>query len=210
MLCSASVEERVPPWMKDNQGGWITAEYNMLPGSTDRRMHRDRARNNGRTHEIQRLIGRSLRAALDLKALGPRTITLDCDVLQADGGTRVASITGAYLALRLALESLLTAKRIKRLPELCPVAAISVGKVNSEILVDLDFSEDSQADLDANIVMNANQCFIELQSTAEKGSFTRQEWDQLLDAASAACQKVFEIQNVQLNEWGLTAPTKNQ
>lgn len=204
VICSASVEEKTPPWMNDKDGGWITAEYNMLPGSTDKRIHRDRARNTGRTHEIQRLIGRSLRAAIDLKKLGPRTLLFDCDVLQADGGTRVASITGAYLALRLALEHLVTEKRISQLPALNPVAAISLGRVKGQLLCDLDYVEDSQAELDANVVMNGSGQFIEVQATAEKGSFSKDEWAQMMSLAQDSCENLFQIQEEQLKAWGFT------
>lgn len=202
VICSATVEEKVPNWMNASEGkGWITAEYSMLPGSTDRRIGRDRARNNGRTHEIQRLIGRSLRAALPLKSIGPRTITLDCDVIQADGGTRVASITGSYLALRIALQGLVMAGKLEKTPPITQVAAVSIGRVKGEICADLDYIEDSTAELDANVVMNSNLEFIELQGTAEKGSFTRAEWDQLMDSATSACKQIFEIQNTALTSW---------
>lgn len=173
----------------------------MLPGSSDRRIHRDRARNTGRTHEIQRLIGRSLRASVDLKKIGPRTLIFDCDVLQADGGTRVASITGSYVAMRMAFHKLLMEGLIKATPSFLQVAAISVGKVKGELFVDLDFPEDSGAEVDANIVMNEKNEFVELQSTAEKGSFSKTEWDELLDAGMKACGEIFKIQNQVLREW---------
>ncbi|PIR23056.1 MAG: ribonuclease PH [Deltaproteobacteria bacterium CG11_big_fil_rev_8_21_14_0_20_45_16] len=205
VICAVNVEEKLPPWMSSSEGrGWITAEYSMLPGSSDRRIQRDRVRTNGRTQEIQRLIGRSLRACVTLESLGPRSFLIDCDVMQADGGTRVASITGTYLALRLAFENLKKRKIISRIPEFVPVAAVSVGRVNGEICVDLNYIEDSKAELDANIVMNARGQFIELQGTAEKGSFSRDEWNRLLDVATVACEKIFKIQEETLRQWELS------
>lgn len=205
VICSASIEEKVPKWMTDKSTGWITAEYCMLPGSSDRRIHRDRARNTGRTHEIQRLIGRSLRSSVNLKKMGPRTMILDCDVIQADGGTRVASITGSYIAMRMAFHKLLSEGLIPATPPLLQVAAISVGKVNGEIFVDLNFPEDSSAEVDANIVMNERGEFVELQSTAEKGSFSKDEWSELLDSGVKACEEIFQIQNRILKEWEIEA-----
>lgn len=204
VICSASLEERLPPWMSASAGkGWITAEYGMLPGSTDKRINRDKAKNSGRTQEIQRLIGRSLRACIPLKDLGPRTLQFDCDVLQADGGTRVASITGSYLALKLAIDYLIRHGQITKSPRVTQVAAVSIGRVEGEIIADLNYHEDSRAELDANVVMTAAKEFIELQGTAEDGSFTRSEWDLLLDRAETACSKLFEIQNAALAEWDL-------
>ncbi|MBN8554811.1 MAG: ribonuclease PH [Deltaproteobacteria bacterium] len=204
VLCSVNVEEKLPPWMQGEKSGWITAEYGMLPGCSDKRIHRDRIRSTGRTHEIQRLIGRSIRACIDLDALGPRTVQIDCDVIQADGGTRVASITGSYLAFRLALEKMKEKKIISRIPETTMVAAVSVGRINGEMLLDLNYVEDVKAELDANIVMNSKSEFIEIQGTAEEGSFTRDEWNQLLDVSTVGCKKIFEIQKAMLLEWGLT------
>jgi len=202
VICSASLEEKTPPWMSQSDGrGWITAEYSMLPGSSDRRIHRDRARNNGRTHEIQRLIGRSLRTCVDLRSIGPRTLYFDCDVIQADGGTRVASITGSYLALCIALKKMLDRKLIKTMPKITQIAAVSTGKIGGEILTDLDYKEDSSAEVDANVVMNENLEFIELQGTAEKASFSKKELDQVLEHATQACERIFQIQNQTLKEW---------
>jgi ribonuclease PH len=201
VICSVTVEEKVPPWLQNQNKGWITAEYNMLPGSSDQRIHRDKARSNGRTQEIQRLIGRSLRAAVELNQLGSRTFLFDCDVIQADGGTRVASITGSYLAFCLALEKLHRQGKLKKIPETKMIAAISIGKLHQSILCDLNYHEDVQADLDANVVMNDSGEFIELQGTAEKGSFTLQEWNALLEVAQGACQKIFQIQKDTLEAW---------
>lgn len=204
VLCSATVEERLPPWMNPNEGkGWITAEYMMLPASSDQRIQRKRALENGRTHEIQRLIGRAIRAAIPLKDLGPRTIHLDCDVLQADGGTRVASITGSYLALALAIDHLIRFGKITQSPRLTPIAAVSVGRCSGQILADLNYAEDSKAEVDANVVMNSRGEFIELQGTAEDGAFTKSEWDELLKIAGSACEQIFEIQKRYLSEWNL-------
>jgi len=204
VLCSATVEERLPPWMNPNEGkGWITAEYMMLPASSDGRIQRKRALENGRTHEIQRLIGRAIRAAIPLQDLGPRTVHLDCDVLQADGGTRVASITGSYLALALAIDHLIRFGRITKSPRLTPIAAVSVGRCSGEILIDLNYAEDSKAEVDANIVMNAQGNFIELQGTGEDGAFSKAEWDELLKMGTLACEKIFQIQRQYISEWQL-------
>lgn len=203
VICSASVEEKLPVWMQNENRGWITAEYNMLPGSSDKRISRDRVRTNGRTQEIQRLIGRSLRAAVNLESLGPRSIILDCDVIQADGGTRVASITGSYLALMLAFQQMLQKGQLSKFPSTQKIAAVSVGKVKGEIVVDLDYPEDSTAELDANVVMNEKGEFVEIQGTAEKDSFSRTEFNQLLDIASTACRKIFQIQEKYMSEWGI-------
>lgn len=203
VLCAAQVEEKLPPWMMNENRGWITAEYNMLPGSSDKRIHREKSRSNGRTHEIQRLIGRCLRASVSLEELGPRSIVVDCDVIQADGGTRVASITGSYLALRLAIDRLLKTNKLKKRPESTKVAAVSIGKHNGQILTDLNYHEDSRAELDANIVMNEQGEFVEIQGTAEKGAFSRSEFQELLSSAEFACQKIFEIQNHYLDLWKL-------
>ncbi|TVQ78040.1 MAG: ribonuclease PH [Bradymonadales bacterium] len=203
VICSASVDEKLPPWMQGQNRGWITAEYSMLPGSSDRRIQRERARNSGRTQEIQRLIGRSLRACIQLENLGPRTIIFDCDVLQADGGTRVASITGSYLALRLALAKLVELNRLKTLPPTNMLAAISVGKLSGECLCDLNYHEDARAEVDANVVMNDRGEFIEMQATAEDGAFRLEEWNQLLESAQAACRQIFQIQKKTLEDWKL-------
>ncbi len=203
VVCSVNVEERLPNWMQGSQSGWMAAEYGMLPGCSDKRIQRDKVRTTGRTHEIQRLIGRSLRAATPLETLGPRTIQIDCDVIQADGGTRVASITGAYLALVLALHRAREKGILRQIPKTTPVAALSVGKVAGELLVDLNYPEDSKAEVDANIVMSANQQLVEVQGTAEKGFFTRAEWNDMMDAAETAFKDIFQLQRTYLKEWGL-------
>lgn len=203
VLCSVIYEDKLPNWMHGEKSGWITAEYGMLPGSSDKRIHRDRIRSTGRTHEIQRLIGRSIRACMKMEDLGPRTITIDCDVLQADGGTRVASITGSYLAFRLALKKMVENRVLKAIPPSDFVAAVSVGRVGGEILLDLNYPEDVKAEVDANVVMNSKGEFIEVQGTAEKGSFKRQELDQLMESATLGCQQLFEIQKKYISEWGL-------
>jgi ribonuclease PH len=186
VLCTASIEERVPPHKKNSGEGWVTAEYGMLPRSTNTRTDREAARGKqtGRTQEIQRLIGRSLRAVVDLKKLGERQITLDCDVIQADGGTRTASITGAYVALMDAVNVLLAKKLIKESPVREPVAAISVGIHEGVALLDLNYLEDSACETDMNVVMTGAGSFIEVQGTAEGVPFTRAEMDQLLALAS--------------------------
>ncbi|MEL7022470.1 MAG: ribonuclease PH [Pseudomonadota bacterium] len=196
VLCTASVEERVPPFLRGKGQGWVTAEYGMLPGSTHTRSGREAARGkqSGRTQEIQRLIGRSLRAVTDLKALGERTVTLDCDVLQADGGTRTASITGAYVALALAVGRLMTAGTLKRNPLQGAVGAVSVGIYRGLPVLDLDYPEDSEAETDMNVVMNDAGAFIEVQGTAEGHAFRREELDALLDLAAAGIQDLIAAQ----------------
>jgi ribonuclease PH len=184
VLCSVSAEEKCPPWLQGQGQGWITAEYGMLPGSTDKRISREKSRTNGRTQEIQRLIGRSLRSSVDLKLLGERTLQIDCDVIQADGGTRVASIVGASVALFKACEKLKLSYR----PRL--VSAVSLGWVKGALLTDLAYTEDSQADVDSNIVMLDNEDFVEIQATAEKKSFSRDQWNSMLEAAQLACREV--------------------
>ena len=186
VLCTASVEERIPPFLRGKGEGWVTAEYGMLPRSTGSRMQREAARGkqSGRTQEIQRLIGRSLRASIDLKALGERSITIDCDVLQADGGTRTASITGAYVALQDAVNTLIEQKKIKKNPLLGQVAAISVGIYNGSPVLDLDYAEDSNAETDMNVVMNEAGAYIEVQGTAEGHAFQPDELTAMLAIAS--------------------------
>lgn len=203
VICAVQVDEKVPNWMGPKPTGWITAEYGMLPGCSDKRIHRDKIRSTGRTHEIQRLIGRSIRAAVELKSVGMRTFQIDCDVVQADGGTRVASITGGYLALRLALFRLKEKKLIDRIPETKMVSAVSIGKIESELLLDLDYSEDVRAEVDSNVVMNDRGEFIEIQGTAEKGSFAREDFNKMIDLATDGCQQLFEIQKRYLKEWGI-------
>lgn len=196
VLCNASVEDRVPPWLRGKGQGWVTAEYGMLPRATNTRNGREAARGKqgGRTLEIQRLIGRSLRAIVDLSALGERVITVDCDVIQADGGTRTAAITGAYVALHDAVESLLKNNIIKKNPLHGSVAAVSVGIYNQQPVLDLDYPEDSQAETDMNVVMNDGGHFIEVQGTAEGHAFRRDELNQLLDLADSGIQQLLHAQ----------------
>ena len=201
VLCNASIEETVPSFLKGKEQGWVTAEYGMLPRSTSSRMQREAARGkqSGRTQEIQRLIGRSLRAIMDLKALGERTIHLDCDVIQADGGTRTASISGAYVALFDAVQTLINSGKLDSSPILDSIAAISVGVKDSSILLDLDYSEDSQCDTDMNIVMTGSGKFIEIQGTAEGVPFSRNEMDLLINAAEAGIKTIITKQIEVLN-----------
>ncbi|MEJ2575872.1 MAG: ribonuclease PH [Gammaproteobacteria bacterium] len=196
VICTASVEEQLPRWMSGRSGGWITAEYGMLPRSTGSRMGREaaRGRQSGRTMEIQRLIGRSLRAAVDLSQLGPRTITLDCDVIQADGGTRTASISGAYIALVDAIAGLLARGALAENPVLHAVASVSVGVYQGIPIVDLDYAEDANAETDMNVVMNEAGGFIEVQGTAEGIPFSRTEMDVMLDLAGAAIAQITAAQ----------------
>jgi ribonuclease PH len=196
VLVTATVEDGVPSFLRGKGEGWVTAEYGMLPRATHTRSAREAARGKqqGRTLEIQRLIGRSLRAVVDMRALGERTVTLDCDVLQADGGTRTASITGAYVALADAVDTLVRRRAIASSPLHGQVAAVSVGIVNGAAVVDLDYVEDSSAETDMNVVMNNGGGFIEVQGTAEGHAFRRHELDQLLDLAAGACQRLFAAQ----------------
>ncbi len=195
VLCTASVEEKVPSFLEGKGQGWVTAEYSMLPRSTQTRSSREReGRVSGRTQEIQRLIGRSLRAAVDMKALGPRTITLDCDVIQADGGTRTASITGAYVALYRACSLLVKRGLLPVHPVRTAVAAISVGVVGGEILLDLCYAEDSQAEVDFNVVMTAEHEFIEVQGTGEGGVFSRSTMDNLIGLAEKGITELLALQ----------------
>ncbi len=200
VLCAASIEEQVPRWMQGRGTGWVTAEYDMLPRATSTRRSRDRdsGRIASRSQEIQRLIGRSLRAATDLKALGERAIYLDCDVLQADGGTRTAAITGAFVALRLALDSLVAVQTLERPPLLCSVAAISVGLTGDRLLLDLDYSEDSTADADFNIVMTDDGSVVEVQGTAEGNPFPRQKVGEALALAAHGMEPLFAAQRAAL------------
>ena len=196
VLCTASVEERVPPHKKGSGEGWVTAEYGMLPRATHTRSDREAARGkqSGRTQEIQRLIGRSLRAVFDLKKLGERTITLDCDVLQADGGTRTAAITGAFVAAQDAVTTLLASGKISASPITGQVAAISVGIVEGTPLLDLDYTEDAACDTDMNVVMTGAGHFIEVQGTAEGVAFSRQEMDTLLALAERGVNELVRLQ----------------
>jgi len=204
VLCTASIEARVPPFLKGRGKGWITAEYGMLPRATGERMHREAARGKqgGRTLEIQRLIGRALRAAVDLSALGERTITLDCDVLQADGGTRTASITGAWVALRDAIDQLRAKGELAADPIQAQIAAVSVGIFEGTPVLDLDYAEDSSAETDMNLVMDGEGRFIEVQGTAEGQPFSRAELDALLEIGAAGIR---EIQTAQLAALGLAS-----
>lgn len=194
VLCTATVEDGVPAWMRGQQSGWVTAEYAMLPRATLQRTRRERNGPSGRTQEIQRLIGRSLRAAIDLDALGERTITIDCDVLQADGGTRTAAISGGYVALALAVEYLVRSGVLEARPTLTPVAAVSVGVLQGVLLLDLCYEEDSQADLDCNVVMNSAGGYIEVQATAERSAVTRGQLNALLDLAGRGIQQILDAQ----------------
>ncbi|MDR9413261.1 MAG: ribonuclease PH [Spiribacter sp.] len=200
VLCTASVENRVPPWLRNSNRGWVTAEYGMLPRATGSRTDREaaRGRQQGRTVEIQRLIGRSLRAVVDLEALGERRIVVDCDVLQADGGTRTASITGGYVALADAVSRLLETGKIRRNPLHGHVAAISVGIYQGTPVLDLDYAEDSEAETDMNVVMNDAGHFIEVQGTAEGHAFRRAELDAMLDLASSGIDTLVNEQRTAL------------
>jgi ribonuclease PH len=196
VLCSASVEDRVPAFLKGQGKGWITAEYGMLPRATHTRNQREasRGRQGGRTLEIQRLIGRSMRSVLDLRALGERTITIDCDVLEADGGTRTAAITGAYVALADALQRMRRMGSLRADPMHGQIAAVSVGLYRGAAVLDLDYAEDCEAETDMNVVMNDAGAFVEIQGTAEGHAFRRTELDQLLDLAAGGIAELLELQ----------------
>ncbi len=200
VICTASVEEKVPPHKKGSGEGWVTAEYGMLPRSTDSRMAREAAKGkqSGRTQEIQRLIGRSLRCVVDLKKLGERTIQIDCDVIQADGGTRTASITGAFVALHDAVSGLMQKGLVKETPLKDFIAAISVGIYQGKPVLDLDYVEDSACDTDMNVVMLGNGHFVEVQGTAEGHAFTRAEMDELLELAQSGIAQLIEMQRAAL------------
>jgi ribonuclease PH len=199
VLCAATIEDRVPQWLRGRGSGWVTAEYSMLPRATAERMQREsiRGRLGGRTHEIQRLIGRTLRAITDLKRLGERSIVLDCDVLQADGGTRTAAITGAYVALALACGRVFTPGG-KDWPLAAQVAATSVGFVDGEAYLDLAYSEDSRAEVDMNVAMTDAGAYVEVQSSAEARPFDRAQLDQLLDLARGGIERLFAVQRATL------------
>ncbi|RME75788.1 MAG: ribonuclease PH [Chloroflexi bacterium] len=190
VLCNVSVEDKVPAWREESGGGWLTAEYGMLPRSTHQRMPRQRGSESARAQEIRRLIGRSLRAAVNLDLLGPRTLTVDCDVIQADGGTRTASITGGYVAVALALRRLIEAGVVPPEVLVTPVAAVSVGVVNGELLLDLCYEEDAAAEVDFNVVMTGEGRFIEVQGTAEGAAFDRQTLDRLIDLAQRGIREL--------------------
>src|SRR5581483_263640 len=196
VLCAASVEETVPPFLRNSGKGWVTAEYAMLPRATSKRTPREvnKGRPSGRTHEIQRLVGRSLRSVVDFVALGERTVFVDCDVLQADGGTRTAAITGAFVALALAVKQLVQFKAIKTMPLRATVAATSVGIVGGVPMLDLCYEEDSRADVDMNIVMTGSGKFIEVQGTAEHAPFDDSQLNDLLDLARSGIARLVEIQ----------------
>ena len=196
VICTAKLEERVPPFLRNSGKGWITAEYGMLPGSSAARISREAARGKigGRTHEIQRLIGRSLRAITDLKSLGERTIWIDCDVIQADGGTRTASITGAYVALMEATRKLLKQGILTTDPIRDAVAAVSIGIVEGEILLDLAYEEDSRADVDMNFVMTGSGKFIEVQGTAENAPFTKKQLERMSEIALGGIRELLKAQ----------------
>jgi ribonuclease PH len=202
VICTASVEDRVPPFLRDANQGWVTGEYGMLPRATNQRMQREatRGKASGRTQEIQRLIGRSLRTVADLKALGSRTIWIDCDVIQADGGTRTASITGAFVAMSLAMGRMRKQNQLQGSPLRAMVAATSVGMLDGTACLDLDYVEDSQADVDMNIVRTDAGRFIELQGTAEKAPFSQEEMQAMLDLAARGIDHLFEQQRRALNE----------
>ena len=203
VLCACTVEERQPGWMNDPKKGWVKAEYSMLPRSTHQRSRRDHNNSNGRTHEIQRLIGRSLRGATNLEQLGPRTLTLDCDVIVADAGTRTASITGGWVALVLACSKLVESGKLTELPFPHQVAALSLGIVDGQVMTDLDYLEDSRAGTDLNLVMTSDGGIIEIQGTAEGGSFSRNQLEGILDAGWKSMQTLFEMQRQALQKAGV-------
>ena len=194
VICSASIEESVPNFLKDQNKGWITAEYNMLPRATLTRTRRENIKK-GRTHEIQRVIGRCLRTSVDLNSIGERSILIDCDVVQADGGTRTASITGSYVALYLAVLSLVEENKIEKMPAINQLAAVSVGILKQQVLLDLCYEEDSEADADFNIVMNNNGDFIEVQGTAEQKPYSKELLDEVLSVGSNGIKQLFDKQN---------------
>jgi ribonuclease PH len=201
VLCTASIGQEVPRWMQGRGRGWVTAEYSLLPGSSAERVAREaaRGRQSGRTQEIQRLIGRSLRAVCDLAALGEREVILDCDVLQADGGTRTAAVTGAYVALADACNALVASGELSRSPLVDSVAAVSVGIVDGEAFLDLDYSEDSRAAVDMNVVVTGGGAYVELQGTAERAPFSRPELDELLALANSGARLLAEAQTKALD-----------
>jgi len=204
VICTASVEDKVPPFLKGTGLGWVTAEYGLLPRSTETRNVREASRGkvSGRTSEIQRLVGRSLRAVVDFEALGERTIWIDCDVIQADGGTRTASITGAFVAMCMAMRGLKEQGLIERMPVKDYVAAISVGIVDGEAVLDLEYAEDSRAEVDMNVVMTGKGEFVEIQGTAEGKPFSRAQMDKLLDLAAGGIRELIAIQRGIIGEIG--------
>ncbi len=199
VMCAATVEQKVPPWMRGKGTGWVTAEYSMLPRSTQERVRRERGKIGGRTQEIQRLIGRALRSVTDLAALGEISILLDCDVLRADGGTRTASITVAYIALHESMVGLVEAGTIKSIPVKDQIAAISVGIVEGVAMLDLDYSEDSVADVDMNIVMTGNGEFVELQGSGEEATFSKPQLTEMISLAESGINNLLTAQRMALN-----------
>ncbi|MGF1674758.1 MAG: ribonuclease PH [Rivularia sp. (in: cyanobacteria)] len=201
VLCTVSVSERVPKFLVDSGKGWLTAEYRMLPGATQQRHERETMKLSGRTQEIQRLIGRSLRAALDFEALGERLLTVDADVLQADAGTRTTAITGGFVALAIAISKLIDEGVLERSPLIGQIAAVSVGLLEEEAFLDLNYPEDLAASVDFNVVMNQNQGIIEVQGTAEAGSFSRTQLNNLLDCAEKGISELLTIQRKAIPQW---------
>jgi ribonuclease PH len=204
VLCAATLEDRVPPWMKGRGTGWVTAEYAMLPRATQDRTQREssKGRIGGRTHEIQRIIGRALRAITDMSKLGERTLWIDCDVIQADGGTRTAAVTGAYVALHLALQTMFDKKERVRWPLSSAVAAVSVGMVGGRTLLDLAYEEDSRAEVDMNVFMTQAGRFVEIQGTAEAEPFDRRQFDGMLDLAEGGIRQLFALQSQAVGDAG--------
>ena len=200
VICTASIDEQVPRWIKGNNSGWVTAEYGMLPGATSSRVRREATsgKQSGRTQEIQRLIGRSLRSVVDLKSLGERQVIVDCDVIQADGGTRTASITGGYVALHLAFDKLCRERKISKLPFTDDIAAVSCGIYNNEVVLDLDYPEDSQAGADANFVMTGSGKIIEIQGTAEESPFEEEQFLEMMKYAKNGISELIEKQKIAL------------
>ena len=205
VICNATINDGVPRFLRGQGVGWVTGEYAMLPRATQDRNIREAAKGklSGRTMEIQRLIGRSLRAAIDMSKLGEKTIILDCDVIQADGGTRTASITGAFIALEIAVRRLMKKNRLKENPIISRVAAISVGINNGQTMLDLKYTEDSSAEVDMNVVMNSNGELIEVQGTGEEATFTRKQLNEMLDVAEKGLNEIFELQKKVVEEVGL-------
>ncbi|MBM7584872.1 ribonuclease PH [Bacillus pakistanensis] len=213
VICNASVEDRVPPFMRGEGKGWVTAEYAMLPRATDQRSIRESSKGkvSGRTMEIQRLIGRALRAVVDLEALGERTVWIDCDVIQADGGTRTASITGAFVAVAIALGKLQDQKKIKSFPLKSFLAATSVGVTNDDgVVLDLNYAEDSKALVDMNVIMTGEEEFVELQGTGEEATFSYKELQELLEVANKGIQELFHHQKEALGEVAERIPSKGR
>ncbi|MEQ1878908.1 MAG: ribonuclease PH [Bdellovibrionia bacterium] len=194
LICTASVEPGVPKWLQGTSKGWVTAEYGMLPRSTGSRMKRDKILEGGRTQEISRLIGRSLRSVVDMSVLGENQITVDCDVIQADGGTRTAAITGGFVALALGLQRLKEMGKLSKIPLTDYVAAVSTGIQSGQVILDLNYEEDSAADTDMNIVMNSKGDFIEMQGTAEHAPFTQTQLQSMIEVARSGCRGLFEMQ----------------